>query len=1099
MAFGTIRLIARYERRLITRSKLFWIFAICVLVGITGFQWLWQGGGQWGFSSWSEVALPSFFPYLNAWLYSLVQGIMVIFIGIDFIRRDRRLETNVVFLARPVTNTEYQAGKVLGILEMCLLMNVLTAGCGMVIHVLFGEKGTFQPELYLVYMLVLTIPSLIFVLGMGLVVVNKIKNHALAILLLFFFLGAFYFGASELLWGVFDPWGRALPLLFSDVTGMTRPDWVVLQRGIFMMSGMGLTLLAIGMMKRLSDRNTLMRVTRWMGTCCILFGMFLGYLYVGKFGEINARREVYRAVFNKYAGVDNVHVRTQDIRFRQEGEQMFVTSDMVLENERSTAMNDAVLYLNPGLRVTSLKDREGNPVPFIREEQVLVVGRTLAPGEEISLCVEYEGTIDEAVCYPDFSDKEYHDTHLLRFSRSPHTFYRHGGCYARVADDYTFLIPECLWYPASVPPVNITSPLLCRYDFTRYSLCVENVGERMAISQGDAEVKSDATCFVAAEALPRLGLSIGNYVKKSIALDSLQVEIYHFPGHDFFMQDYTVREDSLKDLIQDQLGQIWEYKGGDYLYRRFAVVETPVNFIPYQRKGRMGSEFILPEMIFAPERLYSAYYYHVRKWSWDDDERSRFQLEQDALRSFLLINFQDGAFNCAAMFEEYGGTVSSDEYPGIWAIINHLLRPEAMYRGPMIYLSSDDMEYSEVVEYWKDKTFREALDDQEVSLSNLRILLDKKYVQIERHLRALVGIKELSAFAKDFKKRYAFAGTDLEVFVREFKTRFELDVRDILDKYYKGKTLPVLFIRDLKVESFEEEEYELKIASCKVYNPSSMDGVISVHERSYSWEDGLSSDKRSFLVPARSCKEIRIGIGSDQFFYIDMNLCQNIPGYRNMEFSSSQLEKTKNGRTGIWDADSAVFLKKEPGFIVDTEDAGFIIHEKKKREKLAAYFSKETEQKKYDYIYDHDHWTLVSSDACYGDVVRSAYYRTAGMGKSKVEWKVKIEKTGVHEVFAYVPDVQPTPARGPMIKGARLFYQVGSIDGLTDVELILDNETPGWISLGKFDFDAGEYSVFLSDRGGDALSWEKTDDYSWESEAVQLIFADAMKWVPVKR
>ena len=74
-------------------------------------------------------------------------------------------------------------------------------------------------------------------------------------------------------------------------------------------------------------------------------------------------------------------------------------------------------------------------------------------------------------------------------------------------------------------------------------------------------------------------------------------------GHDFFMQDYTVRGDSVKDLVQDQLSQIWEYKGGDYLYRRFAVVETPVNFIPYQRKGRMGSEFILPEMIFAPERF----------------------------------------------------------------------------------------------------------------------------------------------------------------------------------------------------------------------------------------------------------------------------------------------------------------------------------------------------------------------------------------------------------------------------------------------------------------------------------------------------------------
>ena len=75
--FDNIRLIARYERRLIARGKLFWIFMICVLVGITGFQWLWQGGGRWGISSWAEVALPSYIPYLNAWLYSLVQGIMV--------------------------------------------------------------------------------------------------------------------------------------------------------------------------------------------------------------------------------------------------------------------------------------------------------------------------------------------------------------------------------------------------------------------------------------------------------------------------------------------------------------------------------------------------------------------------------------------------------------------------------------------------------------------------------------------------------------------------------------------------------------------------------------------------------------------------------------------------------------------------------------------------------------------------------------------------------------------------------------------------------------------------------------------------------------
>ncbi len=1097
-AFENIQLVARYERRLITRSKLFWIFAICVLVGISGFQWGWQGGGRWAFSPWLEMALPSSFPYLNAWLYSLVQGVIIVFVGVDFIRRDRGLETNVVFLARPVTNAEYQTGKVLGILEICMLLNVLAIACGMAIHILFGEEGSFQPVIYLIYMFVLTIPSLIFVLGLGLIVVNQFKNHALAILVLLVCLGAFYFGVPEVLWGVFDPWGRALPLLFSDITGMVHPGWTALQRGVFMMSGIGLTMLAVGMMKRLSDRGMLIRIVQWVGAFFILAGVFLGGLYVEKFREINTRREVYREVFRKYVGMDNVHVKEHDIRFRQEGERMFATSRLVLENERAHGMKECVLYLNPGLRVTALKDQEGNAVPFTREEQTVVVDRELAPGEVMNLCMEYEGIIDEAVCYPDFSDEEFHDTRLLLFSRKVHSFYRHGRCYARVGDDYTFLIPECLWYPVGVPPVNVVSPLVCRYDFTRYALHVENLGKRTAISQGCMEVRDNIASFENENPLPRLSLCIGDYVKKSMLLDSLQLEIYYFPGHDFFLRDYTTGEDSVKMLLESPVSQVWEHKGNDYLYHRFAAVETPSNFKSFQRKGSMGSEFIVPEMIFVPEKLYCAYYFRVKYWDWEDDERTRFELERDALRNLLILNLQDGQFNCAVLFEDFGGFVMSDEYPGVGGIINHLLRPEMMHRGPMIYFE-EDMEYEEVVDYWGDKSLREAFEDQEVKLNNLRILSDKKYGQIECHLRALVGRRELLDFAKDFKKRYAFAGTDLDVFAREFETRFGVNIRDVLDMYYEMKTLPVLFVRDMKVEQLEGEEYEDKIASCKVYNPSSVDGVVTLLERNYSGEDGYSSDKRNILIPARTCKEIRVVLASDVYFFLDLNLCQNIPGNCVLEFGSGSLEKTRNGNTGVWDTDSSVFLKKESGMIVDDDSDGFVVHEKKKREKLAAYFSKKTEHKKYDYIYDHEHWTLATNSECYGDIVKSAYYKVAGTGKSKVEWKVKIEEPGKYDVQVYVPDITPTPARGTFIKGARLFYQVVSSEGSTDVEIILENEEPGWISLGKFDFDTGNYSVFLSDQGSDSLSWEKTEDYSWEDKAVQLIVADAVRWIPVKR
>ncbi len=1096
--FENIRLVARYERRLITRGKLFWIFTICVLVGITVFQWGWQGGGGWRYNPWSEVALPSYIPYLNAWLYSLVQGVMIVFVGVDFIRRDRRLETNVVFLARPVTNTEYQTGKVVGILEICMLLNVLTVACGMAIHLLFGEEGTFQPEIYLIYMFVLTIPSLIFVLGLGLIVVNQFKNYALAILILLGGLGAFYFGVPEVLWGVFDPWGRALPLLFSDITGMVHPGWTALQRGVFVMSGIGLTMLAMGMMKQLSDRGILIRIVQWTGAFFILAGVFLGILYVEKFREINTRREAYREMFRKYAGVDNVHVKEHDIRFRQEGERMFATSRLILENERAHGMKECVLYLNPGLRVTALKDREGNTVPFIREEQMVVVDRELAPGEVMNLSMEYEGIIDEAVCYPDFSDEEFHDTRLVLLTREVHSFYRHGGCYARVGNDYTFLIPECLWYPVSVPPVNMASPLVYRYDFTRYALQVENVGERTVISQGSMEIRDNTARFENENPLPRLSLSIGDYVKKSILLDSLQLEIYHFPGHDFFLQDYTTGEDSLKMLIESPVSQVWEHKGNGYLYHRFAVVETPVNFKSFQRKGSMGSEFIVPEMIFVPEKLYYALYFRVKYWIWKSAERSRFEWEQSVLRNMMNFTLQDGPFNCAVLFQDFGGFVMSDEYPGVGGIINHLLRPEMMHRGPMIYFD-EDMQYEEVVDYWSNKSLREFFEDREVELNNLRILSNKKYGQIERHLRALVGGRELLDFAKDFKKRYAFAGTNLDVFAREFQVRFGLNIHDVLDMYYEMKTLPVLFVRDMKVEQLEGEEYEEKIASCKVYNPSSVDGVVTLLERNYSGEDGYSSDKRNILIPARACKEIRVVLASDVYFFLDLNLCQNIPGNCVLEFGSGSLEKTRNGNTGVWDTDSSVFLKKEAGIIEDDDSDGFVVHEKKKREKLAAYFSKKTEHKKYDYIYDHEHWTLVTNSECYGDIVKSAYYKVAGTGKSKVEWKVKIEEPGKYDVQVYVPDITPTPARGTFIKGARLFYQVVSSEGSTDVEIILENEEPGWISLGKFDFDTGNYSVFLSDQGGDSLSWEKTEDYSWEDKAVQLIVADAVRWIPVKR
>lgn len=92
---------------------------------------------------------------------------------------------------------------------------------------------------------------------------------------------------------------------------------------------------------------------------------------------------------------------------------------------------------------------QGKKFGFHRENQVIVVQKELQPGENITLRIEYDGKIDERICYLDISDKEYDHAYWLDKK------WRFGKRSAFVENGYTLLLPECLWYPVAVPPVNL--------------------------------------------------------------------------------------------------------------------------------------------------------------------------------------------------------------------------------------------------------------------------------------------------------------------------------------------------------------------------------------------------------------------------------------------------------------------------------------------------------------------------------------------------------------------------------------------------------------------------------------------------------------------
>ena len=1092
MALDKIRLIASYERKIIRRHLSFWIFLICIVFGIAGVQWYLQVDSP----VWAESALSATVPYMNAWFFNLLQSLLVIFVGVEFVWRDRRLGTNETFLSRSETNVEYMFGKIWGVMKLCLLLNLVSIGIAIMIHLLFMETVAFNPLLYLFYLFTLTFPALVFVFGISLFAAMLIRNYYLALLLLMIgFIGS-YFATPWVLYGTFDPWARSLPLLFSDAIGFANIGILLLHRLAYFFCGIGLIFLSVLLMKRMDDRRSVFRkVLGILASGFILLGIFAGTLYLNTYLDINQRRVRFRIAQEKYAKSDRVQVVRNRMVYKQSGDRLHVESFLLLVNKSKQPIDSPILYLNPGLSIVSLTS-EGQELFYNREGHVVVIKRRMECGEELPLRVEYEGIIDEAICYLELPDEEYHDTRMgiLPLSADPlgnmpktrHELYSNGGRFAHVGNKYTILLPECLWYLSAVPPVNLQIPSMKDFDFTDYRLEVEGQESKTVISQGSMKKNEKGISYSNDHPLPRLSLCIGDYEQKTITVDSLSFGVYYFPGHDFWTEGYNLSPDSSRLLMSYHLGVLERQTGNSLPVNRLSIVEMPLNFRPYLRQGQLGSNFVQPELVFFPEKLFTESYRSIKdilkllktKRSLDSE------VEGVALRSNVLNRFFEPIYNIMPMYQEFRTTIYSDKFPCIGDLIY-----EIRFSGQ----SKDHLSLNEkvkTIQYWDGRSLRGALMDRDNPVGY--IMLKKKREHINSLIATRVEMMYMWDFIEDFVKRHPFQRVDFDVFAREFKDQFNVNIDSLLERYYADDRLPTLFVQDLKMESYNG----IPLGSCKVYNPSNIDGVLRVD----GYDQKLRRQRPNyFLIPAKSCKEIRVRNYTIPNFAVELGLCCNLPDKISIIFNDR--EETEKDWEGIRDVDSSTFRLPLNEIIVDNEDVGFRLVKKDKRKKWGERFLKEQEYQGMENV--GDEWILSISSSSYGYKIKSAYCKKAGMGEEYAEWMVKIKEPGKYRVAVHVPEYLYAIYLGSFLKNARLYYQVFSEEGDTYVELDLNEEAPGWIELGTYEFSEGNYFVRLSDKGGtDLQPVIKTGMLKVKGNSnitcSQMIIADAVKWVKVE-
>lgn len=1133
MNFSNINTVARYEAKIVRRSWLFRAFALFSLLGVLSLQIQMQGNMvEW--TSWNMIAMSSYVPYFNVYLFGVVQALAVIFLASDLLNADRKIDTEDMIYIRCGSKVDYLIGNICSIVLIFIGLSFLSLLSGSIIHLFFTD-APFNGGVYLFYGVVFLFPSLVFILGFTVLLETLIPHKAtvICVMLEFILVSLYYLNNPQQ--GLFNFWGFGIPTTLSDISGYPDLGGVVLQRLIWLFLGVGFIGYSVVLLKRIPARTGNGVVQLGVPTLLVVIGLACGlYLFIRQHENVSCR-DNYRATYEKYSSGPKLTLNDQIITYRQDGDKIEVKTRLRLKNECTGKVSPVILYLNPGLRVKWIL-KNGEEVDFSRENQVIVIDDTVEEKGILDLEVEYAGTIDESICYLEFPDKYVAGTWNIGSE-----LFRSGKRYAILQKNYTLLTPECIWYPVSVPPVNLSDLYAIEKNFTKYGLQVVGENGRTVLSQGDRSEAGDTLIFRNKHGLPGISLCIGHYKSYKVMVDSVSFELYLVDGHDDFMENLSNIKDSVPGVIREFKRKVEQQMNRKYPFERFMAVEAPVSFAAYFRIESGGSGRVQPEMVFLPERGVGIKNMKLKKIQafqnimtpadmeniernvltqlldglfaseYDLSEHTTLRNLNPLIKLFVTYSYDNftlngNPFTLFPLFYNYVNQLYAPEYPIMDIVLNSWLSEKDVTRTRRINSQSTlSRSYKQAMNYLKTHSLQEALKDCRITSDILYQLIKLKSNSLKEHYFGLtVSPADLDEFIKRFREEHTFEKIDFSLFDEAFTEQFGISWSSVLPEWYTINRIPSFLIRDTRVEeideskegeSFDDRRYRIQ---AKVYNESDVDGVVTL-----SFIDVVKrgSDKTSFvsnemkflctqnvLIKAKEGKEIVIVTrGRPSAVFLNTIISNNMPTVVVLEETGGMTRKID---PGIKDIDLSHFLPKEGELIVDNESDGFSLLQppvgNRSPEWQKPVYSTD-KYNTYNMMLASEAWTLVTHYGFYGERVRSGWMKKSGDGEFKAKWSVKIEKAGYYEVLAYIPSyVELQQKRGissrtlsPM-NAIKQNYLVQHDSKETEISLEIIALNTNWISLGCFYFSPGDASVVLTDKGS-------VDD--------QVIYADAVKWV----
>src|SRR3990172_61258 len=431
--------IARFEIKTLLRSWFFRIFAVgsgafLLFLNVVLFAEAFET------MPWELRGIPGSIPYFNLSLLTIVQSIMVIFLSSDFLRRDKKLDTTSVVYMRSMTNGDYVLGKITGILTVFLGLDIVVLFFAAIIQILFTDVP-FHFMINLYYLLILSIPSLIFIIGLSFVAMILVRNQALTFLILLGYVAVTLFYFHIKMNFAFDLSGFFLPVAYSDLVGFGNVAFIIVQRAIYLFFGLGCIALTIVTFRRLPQSKALGKVVSVLTVFFFCGAGLAAAVHLYQFNQGKQLRQQIIKLEQQEGSEQNLALLSCALKVEQGDRDIAARAKLAVKNEGEEQVNDLYFSLNPGLAVDRI-ERGDNELELTRNVHSLHVRliEPLPPGKTDTLVFHYHGRIDENACYADVAEDE-------REKLNNMNMYKIDKRFSFSSPHYLLLTPESQWYP----------------------------------------------------------------------------------------------------------------------------------------------------------------------------------------------------------------------------------------------------------------------------------------------------------------------------------------------------------------------------------------------------------------------------------------------------------------------------------------------------------------------------------------------------------------------------------------------------------------------------------------------------------------------------